>query len=222
MKYSIIWTRAASVLAACAMGLLAGCANMSGLDGSAEYACKAPQGVQCDSVSGNYYNALQNNLPSQRQRGTTDGDTAKTPSTRHQTPASDTRPARLLSIAQPASDNPSPAAGIALPLRSQARVLRLWFKPWEDADRDLYDQGYVYVQIDSGRWLIDHAQQRIRDAHAPIRPPRPAPASAASAQPSPTAAKPVEPGFVGRPADNTPAISRSLAGTPDVPTIDLP
>ena len=222
MMLSINWTRAASVLAPCAMGLLAGCANMSGLDGSAEYACKAPQGVQCDSVSGNYHNALQNNLPSQRQRGVTDGDTAKTPSTRGQTPASDTRPARLLSIAQPASDNPTPATGISLPLRSQARVLRLWFKPWEDADRDLYDQGYVYVQIDSGRWLIDHAQRRIRDVHAPIRPPRVAPASAASAQPTLTAPKPPAPGFAGRPTDNAPAISRSLAGAPDVPTIDLP
>ena len=48
-----------------------------------------------------------------------------------------------------------------MPLRSSARILRLWFKPWEDADRDLYDQGYVYVQIDAGQWLIDHAQRQI-------------------------------------------------------------
>ena len=222
MTLSIIRTRAASVLAACAVGLLAGCANMSGLDGTAEYACKAPQGVQCDSVAGNYYNALQNNLPSQRQRGATDGDTAKSSATPRETPASDTRPVRLLPIAQPASDNFSPATGAALALRSQARVLRLWFKPWEDADHDLYDQGYVYVQIDSGRWLIDHAQRRIRDAHAPIRPPRVAPASAASAQPTLTPPKPPAPGFAGRPTDHAPAISRALAGTPDVPAIDLP
>ena len=57
------------------------------------------------------------------------------------------------------------------PLRSSARILRLWFKPWEDADRDLYDQGYVYVQIDAGQWLVDHAQRQIRDAYAPLRPP---------------------------------------------------
>ena len=56
--------------------------------------------------------------------------------------------------------------------------MRLWFKPWEDADHDLYDQGYVYVQIDSGQWLIDHMQRQIRDAYAPLRPP---PKSAASA-----------------------------------------
>ena len=58
-----------------------------------------------------------------------------------------------------------------MPLRSSTRILRLWFKPWEDADHDLYDQGYVYVQIDNGQWLIDHAQRQIRDAYAPLRPP---------------------------------------------------
>ena len=47
--------------------LLAGCSSITGLDGSSQYACKAPEGVKCDSVSGNYYNALQNNLPAQRK-----------------------------------------------------------------------------------------------------------------------------------------------------------
>ena len=46
---------------------LAGCASMAGVGGSAEFGCKAPVGVQCDSVSGNYYNALQQNLPSQQK-----------------------------------------------------------------------------------------------------------------------------------------------------------
>jgi conjugal transfer pilus assembly protein TraV len=27
------------------------------------------------------------------------------------------------------------------------------------------------VQVDSGRWLIEHAQRQIRDAYAPLRPP---------------------------------------------------
>ena len=40
---------------------LPGCA-ITGLDGESKYACKAPEGVRCDSVSGTYYNALQNNF----------------------------------------------------------------------------------------------------------------------------------------------------------------
>ena len=50
---------------------LPGCA-ITGLDGESKYACKAPEGVRCDSVSGTYYNALQNNLPAPR-----DGRVAK-------------------------------------------------------------------------------------------------------------------------------------------------
>ena len=48
--------------------LLAACTNMSGLSGSSSFACKAPDGVTCDSVSGTYANAVQNNLPSQRPK----------------------------------------------------------------------------------------------------------------------------------------------------------
>jgi len=63
------------------------------------------------------------------------------------------------------------ASPSSIPIRSSARILRLWFKPWEDADRDLHDQGYVYVRVDDGHWLVEHAQRQIREAYAPLRPP---------------------------------------------------
>jgi len=154
-----------------AAGLSAGCANITGLNGSAEYGCKAPSGVRCDSVSGTYYNAIQNNLPSQQPARKPDASSGVIPA--RPQPASLPADATAATIASGAS------AVAALPLRAQPRVLRLWYKPWEDADRDLVDQGYVYVQIDNGRWLIDHAQQRIRDAYAPLRPPARLPQQAA-------------------------------------------
>ena len=40
------------------------------------------------------------------------------------------------------------------------------------ANQDLNDQGYVFVQIDGGRWLIERTQRQAREAFAPIRPPR--------------------------------------------------
>ena len=46
---------------------LAGCSSLSGLDGTSSYGCKAPEGVKCLSVSGTYYNALQNNLAPQKR-----------------------------------------------------------------------------------------------------------------------------------------------------------
>jgi conjugal transfer pilus assembly protein TraV len=76
------------------------------------------------------------------------------------------------------------------PLRTQARILRLWIKPWEDADGDLYDQGYVYVQVDNGQWQIDHVQRQIRDRYAPLKPP-PKPATEATAEPGTSTSSPL-------------------------------
>lgn len=53
---------------------LAGCVNMSGLSGGSKYACAAPDGVACESVSGTYVNALHENLPSQRASATAPGE----------------------------------------------------------------------------------------------------------------------------------------------------
>jgi conjugal transfer pilus assembly protein TraV len=182
------------VLSVCAAVLLSACASsMSGIGGSATYACKAPQGVQCNSVSGNYYNALQHNLPSQRQRHPSDDANNGT--------ASGMQP--MPSVNKTSAQDASPLPLAASPLRSQSRVLRLWFKPWEDADHDLVDQGFVYVQIDSGRWLIDHVQQRIRDAYAPILPPHTS--SASGTMPATTTASPPEQHFFGADAPDNPA-----------------
>ena len=54
--------------ALCLLLPLGACMNMSGLGGDSKYACKAPEGVACDSVSGTYANAVHNNLPSQRAK----------------------------------------------------------------------------------------------------------------------------------------------------------
>lgn len=166
---------------------LAACTSLSGLEGKSSYACKAPDGVTCESVSGTYANAVQNNLPSQRLRSS--------PSSTSPTVAAITKV-----DSSTAAADPLPAT---TPLRSAPRILRLWFKPWEDADHDLYDQGYVYVQIDAGRWQIEHMQRQIRDAYAPVRPPRKAVAdgteavakktrNAASAAPIPSPDAPLQ------------------------------
>ena len=150
------------------------CMNMSGLGGDSKYACKAPDGVACDSVSGTYANAVHHKLPSQlRQRS----------ATTQQEESKENQPKAAMRAATSAVAGD---AVMASPLRSQTRVLRLWIKPWEDADGDLYDQGYIYVQVDNGQWLIDHVQRQIRDAYAPLKPP-PKPANDSAAEPNPAA-----------------------------------
>lgn len=144
------------LIAACA-SLAAGCAStLSGLGGTPSYACKAPEGVLCTSVAGVYANSLQNNLPSQRtEKRAADPVGNVVTSTR----------------AAPAA-NPTPDAAS---MRSAPRVLRLWVAPWEDSDGDLQDQSYLYVVVDSGRWLIEHQRASIRNAYTPIAAPNPAP-----------------------------------------------
>lgn len=164
-----------------ALGLLvtvAGCVNMSGLGGSSQYTCAAPDGVTCDSVAGIYANAVQHNLPSQRRTsGAADrGSQLAAPAS---APAAPPRPQPAAPTGSKAS---APVAEAASSLRSQALVLRLWVKPWEDADGDLFDQAHVYVQVDGGRWQVEHVRQRIRNEFAPLRAPAaattPAPADA--------------------------------------------
>lgn len=149
---------AAGLLTLCSIASLTGCMNMSGLSGGSSYACKAPEGVTCDSVSGTYATAIHNNLPGQRPLSAATGAAGKVGAA-----VSPTRAAAAAPV--------TPTVVSPIPLRSSSRILRLWFKPWEDADHDLYDQGHVYVQIDNGRWLIEHAQRQIREAYAPLRPP---------------------------------------------------
>ncbi len=159
------WT--ASVLA-----LLAGCSSMSGLDGESRYACQAPIGVACDSVSGTYANAVRNNLPAQRAAPAAATPHPATPDTSGATlqPAQ----SRTTSATLPPLAGTSAGSGVGvgnglelnpsadMALRSPPRVLRLWTQAWEDRDGDLHDQTYVYVLIDSGQWRMAHIRQQTR------------------------------------------------------------
>ena len=171
MKYRIV--RRTSIVSLLGAALLAGCSSITGLDGSSQYACKAPEGVKCDSVSGNYYNALQNNLPAQRKpTGSTNPSSLTDPQSPSVVRGSGRTGASAMPTAIGAAVPVEGPAYMAAPLRAGPRVLRLWIKPWEDTDRDLNGESLVYVQIDNGRWLVDHVQRQVREPYAPIRPTR--------------------------------------------------
>ena len=167
--------RSFGVISIAFTSVLTGCANMSGLDAGSTYSCKAPEGVKCDSVSGVYYNAVQNNLPGQRppMAAAPPAAPAGMLVARAATPAisASTGPTMVQAVA---SQHSTPPVGsyVPAPLRAAPRVVRLWIKPWEDADRDLNSESLVYVQVDNGRWMVEHVQRQVRDAYAPIRPAR--------------------------------------------------
>ena len=165
-----IRSRLMAIGAASVTTLLTACSSITGLDGSSSYACKAPDGIKCDSVSGTYHNAMQNNLPSQRRTNSTGK-----PADQQVTHADSGTPARVgdgtasLVPTSSATASAPPTRFAAAPLRSQPRILRLWIKPWEDADRDLNGESVVFVQVDNGHWLVDHAQRKAREPYTPVK-----------------------------------------------------
>ncbi len=166
------------ILIATGVAVLSGCTGFSGLDANSQFACKAPDGILCESMSGIYANAVAQNLPGQRVH--------RTSATSPQAQPAASAPALL----------PRPLSS-GTPLRTPPRVLRVWLAPWEDSDGDLHDQSYVYLTVDTGRWVIEHNRRRIQDAYRPVRPPS-APSAATSPGPSaeretPTGSGPVLP-----------------------------
>ena len=137
-----VWGMAAIV----ALGLNGCAGSLTGLEGESKFACKAPDGVTCSSLSGIYANAVANNLPALRKEGK--GAQAATTQTKE----------ALITGAVASSGDP---------LRIQPKVLRIWIAPWEDTEGDLHDQSYLYVVANSGRWAIEHSQRQIVDRYRP-------------------------------------------------------
>lgn len=126
---------------------LTACGSFSGLDATSRFACQAPNGVLCESMSGIYSTAMQHNLPGQQVKL---GNQANSIS-----------PNKNTGVMTTPVDS-------GMPIRTAATILRLWIAPWEDNDGDLHDQSYVYVPIDSGRWVIEHNRQQIQETYRPI------------------------------------------------------
>ena len=191
------------------LGLLAlsGCASsLSGIGGTQDYACKAPIGSLCTSVSGVYANALHRMAQVPRPPQTespqiAQGENPK--SNTHPPPFGAIRPVIPMSAAPAAkpiaplttlpsflaAPHPSVSAPITPePLRTNPRLLRLWIAPWEDADGDLHDAAVVHVIVDTGRWLIERVRplrrSRLDRVTPPMTPATPSPSPSDATTPS--------------------------------------
>lgn len=169
---------AARLIAVISLVTLTGCAGLSGLNGSSSFRCSAPAGIPCQSVSGVHMNERAGNLPSQRGAAAEKpqqeaaaafgGDEGYMPSAA--APSAGPMARRPAEPSGAAQARPAAMSRMSQPLgaiRSDPTVIRIWVAPWEDADGDLNDQSYVYLQIDSGRWLIEHNRERIRREFTP-------------------------------------------------------
>ena len=207
--------RLAALLAGTAVLGLGGCAsNLSGVGGSPTYACKAPAGAQCTSVSGVYANAGQGArqlLGSDAPRavgsgalgtpvadGTSHGPVVRSGAGAPVPTASalETRPASApasgaATVAPAAPPGAVPAQPTAA-LRTAPRVLRLWIAPWEDSDGDLHEASTVNVLIDHGRWLIERVRPAPRGPRMGVTPPL-APSTAPTSAPAGSQASGISP-----------------------------
>jgi conjugal transfer pilus assembly protein TraV len=120
---------------------LGGCSTLSGYDAKSAFACRAPDGVRCESMSGVYANA-------------------KAGGTMNKTP-----------VGEKAKGVMTVPISSGTPIRTPPRILRVWFAPWEDSDGDLHDQHYAYLPVDHGRWVMEHTQQTIEDQYRPLQAP---------------------------------------------------
>jgi len=172
---------------------LSGCAStLSGVGGADGYACKAPEGAMCTSVSGVYANSAQG-MPRP----------AKPPEIKSPSAAPAIYGASSIAPGRPA---PAPSASI----RSNPRVLRLWVAPWEDADGDLHEEALVHVVVDTGRWLIEHvrpvSRSRVDGVAPPVSPAaqEPTPAKASTETPPAPTRFPLPPAGLSSGSDPAP------------------
>lgn len=81
-------------------------------------------------------------------------------------------------IARQGAHSELPPLDQSLPLRTPARVLRIWIAPWEDDQGDLNHPGYRFTEIEPRRWSVG---MPAPDAVDPVLRPLQSPGAAASA-----------------------------------------
>lgn len=158
------------------LSITAGCDTFSGYDGSSQFHCKAPAGVQCQSLSGVYANsqggrpaATQQTVPQQADQSSARGYGGR--GRDDDTPSYSQYP----TLSAPAARNmgeqgqPPTFAGV---IRSEPTTIRTWVMAYRDVDGDVVDQFYIYMALDSGNWLLQHEEQTIREIYAPAKPTR--------------------------------------------------
>lgn len=149
-----------------AVAAMAGCSNLSGVGGSSEYACPAPEGPSCKSMSQIYRESHH------AVAATTPADDAASEAT----------------VSKPKA--PVLSAEVGTPLLTGPRLMRILFAPWTDVDDNLMEEHRVFVKIEESRWRLDHVKASLYRTYGPIA--APAGSSEQPAAPAAATATPVQ------------------------------
>jgi len=137
---------------------LSGCANLG--FGEKEYACPGrPDGVSCVSTTDLY--------------DMTDGDdyAEQLEAARRRPGDKNSKPedvqARFAKPRGPKPVVPELEDG-AMPIRTPARVMRIWVAPWETAIGDLHLAEMVYTEVEARRWQVGVDRPDVKQSIRPL------------------------------------------------------
>jgi conjugal transfer pilus assembly protein TraV len=147
--------------------LLTGCASALNV-GESEYGCTGlPEGVQCMSAR-EVYGLTEQPGPVRADPKAMDEDGGA--SDRAAKAALLSRSGKNTEQASVSNEwshpdvkNPHPMASAQLnqdpmPIRTRAKIMRIWVAPWENVNGDLHVSGMVFTELDQRRWNIGTKQ----------------------------------------------------------------
>lgn len=124
---------------------LTGCSSI----GQEEFSCSGiPDGVRCMSARDVYAATNDGNVPRSVKAP---GDAEALPLEPNSIRVSDNVVDTYVAPRLP--DQP-------IPIRTPARVMRIWVSPWEDTNGDLIVTGFVYTEIEARKWVIGETGQQ--------------------------------------------------------------
>jgi len=130
-------------------GIIQGCAI-----GKSDFDCKSGvDGVRCLSAREVY-------------QATESSDYVKTKAENEQ--SDDKKPQPISFGQQKNSQVAVPSIDQPIPIRTQAKVMRIWMAPWEDDDGDLHADGFMYTEIESRRWNLGDRFKSPNNAISPL------------------------------------------------------
>lgn len=144
------------LIAALAPLVLGACEGLTGFAG--EYSCPGkPGGVACMSARDVY--AATNDRDALVSLDGEQGDVT----------AGDVQTAAVQSPPQAAFSAPSPLLDDGrIPLRTPARVMRIWVASFEDSHGDLHMPGLVFTEIQPRRWQVGQPHEAQRHTFQPL------------------------------------------------------
>ena len=153
------------------LGMLSGCATLSGLDAKDSFKCPASGGISCESASQIYDRAQVGNLPGLTKAVSPVGGSSVPSKGAAVVAGSQAIALPVVGSGAGVSTFAASTPSSGMPLRTTQRVSRIWLAPWEDSDGHLHDQSFIYVTRGESKWLPEHNKRRIMEAFGPVRSP---------------------------------------------------